>query len=158
MQQEDDLPLQLSFEERLAIASRRAMVPIAPGVDAYEPAPGVTDPPTYVLAKFALRKDGTYRCIPNQIRMARVNDELMALLGFPSSNERPAQYQTLRRLANAGFTEMVQISPGTWMLDVDGWFRLMRYCVQNPDCWEKGSEDRKTYLFRNNLGEWRARR
>ena len=145
------------LEARLKQASRGAMVPVAPGADVYVPAEGVNDAPEYVLAHFVQQKDGTYRCVPYQIRMARVNTELMSLLGFPSEPGRPVQYQTLRRLATAGFIDMVQVSPGTGMLDVDSWFRHLRYCMEHPECWEKGSEDRKTYLFLNNLGEQKAK-
>lgn len=149
---ENDLPL--SFEQRLAAATKKTMTQVAPGENVYTPEPG-QDAPEFVLAKFVrIQNTNTYKLIPYSQRMARVNEKLMSLLGFPSSQDRPVQYQTLRRLANAGFIEMIQISPGTWMLDVDSWFRHLRYCVQNPDCWEQGSEDRKTYLFRNNLGEW----
>lgn len=151
-----ETPEQLSFEQRLAAASRRTMTQVAPGENVYVPEEG-QNAPEFVLAKFVRRNDNTYKLIPYTLRMARVNEDLMALLGFHSAPGRPVQYQTLRRLANAGFIEMIQISPGTWMLDVDSWFRHLRYCVQNPDCWEQGSEDRKTYLFRNNLGEWRAK-
>lgn len=140
----------------MVAVTRRVMTQVAPGENVYVPEAG-HDAPEYVLAKFVPYKDGTYRLVPYMLRMARVNKELLALLGFPAAEGHQAQYQTLRRLAQAGFIEMIQISPGTWMLDVDSWFRHLRYCIQNPDCWEQGSEDRKTYLFENNLGEWRAK-
>ena len=62
------------------------------------------------------------------------------------------KYETLLRLARAGFIDMVKISPGCWLLDVDSWNRHLLRCMENPEMWDEGSPDLEEYRFANGLG------
>ena len=82
-----------------------------------------------------------------------------ALLGFPAragedGNER-CRYDTILRLGRAGFVDVVRVAPNTILLDLDSWYRHLADCMDNPDRWNEGGEDRETYLQANGLGGWK---
>ncbi|MBR3086570.1 MAG: hypothetical protein IKH04_09245, partial [Kiritimatiellae bacterium] len=87
---------------------------------------------------------------------ARLDARLLALLGFMSGS-RPGRYATLLRLARAGFVEMVKVSPGCWLLDLDSWHRHITACMDDPDMWEPGSEAVRRYNYANGLGGFGVR-
>jgi hypothetical protein len=129
------------------------MVRVAPDKHAWCPAPG-EKMPEYVICRWSKSADGLCRPIPVPMNMARVTADLLVLLGFGGTH-RKQTFHTLRRLATAGFVEMVHVSPGVWMLDLDSWFRHVAECVDNPDRWEEGGEDLRSYKFANGLGGWK---
>jgi len=87
-------------------------------------------------------------------RWVRLSAGLCAELGFRDVS-RYRKHETVMRLCRAGFIDMVQPSPGVWLLDIDSWFRHLKACAENPEMWEDGSEDRDTYLRLNALGGWK---
>ncbi len=95
---------------------------------------------------------GSFRPVPvGGGRWARLDAQLLALLGFRSGS-RPGRYATLLRLSRAGFVEMVKVSPGCWLLDLDSWHRHLTACMDDPEMWEPGSEAVRRYNFANGLG------
>ena len=50
---------------------------------------------------------------------------------------------------------MVRVAPNTILLDLDSWYRHLADCMDNPDRWNEGGEDRETYLQANGLGGWK---
>lgn len=130
------------------------MVRVAPGVHGWMPAPG-REVPAYVLCRWARATEGCWRPVPVGGRYARVGRELLALLGFNTGRDS-SRYETLYRLGRAGFVDMVKVSPGCWLLDLDSWFRHLSACMDDPDMWEEGSEARTRYEFANGLGRKRA--
>ena len=69
-------------------------------------------------------------------------------------NER-CRYDTILRLGRAGFVDVVRVAPNTILLDLDSWYRHLADCMDNPDRWNEGGEDRETYLQANGLGGWK---
>lgn len=141
---------------RLRASARPDMIRVAPDVHAWIPADKTSEPPNFCLCRWTKRSDGAYHPVPFATRLVRVTGELMACLGFTDGTRR-RRYETLMRLYRAGFVELVHASPGTWMLDLDSWYRHLAVCAENPDMWEEDSEDLKTYLQSNALGGWRRR-
>jgi len=113
------------------------MVMVAPGV--FSPEPNSTAPEMTVCGWHQV-SPGKYVPVPETQRMARVTDEMLTALGMP------AQKKTLRRLARAGFIEMLPIAPHTWALNIDSWFGHLRRVAEDCDFWEAG---------RGNLEEYR---
>ena len=108
-------------------------------------------PPKYVLCTWAKQQEGVHVPIPVAGRLVRVCPDLLALLGF-NTGRRSSRYETLYRLANAGFIEMVRISPGCWLLDLDSWYRHLSACMTDPFMWDEEAADRQRYLEVNALG------
>ena len=142
------------LSERLTALSKPDMIRVAPGQHAWIPADKAHPAPEYVVCRWSRTTDGAYRPIPVSGRWVRVTAELMANLGF-ESGRKYQRYETLFRLANAEFVDMVKVSPGCWMLDLDTWFRHMASCAEDPGKWDKDSEDFKNYIHKNALGGWR---
>ncbi len=140
-----------SLEERFHEATRPPMVRIAPGI--FAPVIDGGRAPKFTLAKYVDQHDGTYRLVPVLSQLVRVSNELLHLLGLSDSTSKKGSYNTLIRLANAGFVTMVKVSPKCYMLDLDSWARHISKCAKNPDRFEPGSPDREVYLFRNGLSE-----
>ena len=51
--------------------------------------------------------------------------------------------------------DVVRVAPNTILLDLDSWYRHLADCMDNPDRWNEGGEDRETYLQANGLGGWK---
>ena len=139
-----------SAGERAREAARPDMVRVAPGAHGWTPAPG-REAPAHVLCRWTRGADGLYRPVPVGGRYARVCRELIALLGF-NTGRRSSRYETLYRLSRAGFVDMVKVSPGCWLLDLDSWFRHLAACMDDPEMWDEGKEARRRYDFANGLG------
>lgn len=123
----------------------------APAV--YVPKPGGRVP-DLVLAKWVNNGEGKYHLVPVGGRMARLSKELCAELGFRDMNHN-RKYETMMRLHRAGYVELVKISPCCWMIDLDSWWRHLADCMDNPEMWDEGSEERDNYLKANGLGGWK---
>lgn len=123
----------------------------APAV--YVPKPG-TRVPDLVLARWSELSDGRYHLVPVAGRWARLSTELCTILGFRDMN-RNRKYETMMRLGRAGYIEIVKVSPGCWMLDLDTWWRHIADCMESPEMWDEGSEERANYLQKNGLGGWK---
>ncbi|MGI5868669.1 MAG: hypothetical protein ACOX9C_04385 [Kiritimatiellia bacterium] len=107
--------------------------------------------PQYVLCRWAKQPEGTYRPVPFPHRLIRMTPETTAMLGFRSGH-RNVRYDTLLRLARAGFIEAFRVSPNCWMLDLDSWFAHLSACMEDPEFWEPGGPARERYNQANGLG------
>ena len=106
------------------------------------------------MCTWSKQREGDFKPVPVAGRLVRVCPELLALLGF-NTGRRASRYETLYRLANAGYIEMVRISPGCWLIDLDSWYRHLSACMNDPYMWDEDAEDRNNYLRINALGGWR---
>ena len=168
---QDELP---GIAEAVREALRPDMVRVAPGRHAWVPAPhmagrvpgcvlcrweripegvGVTSPSSSPPAPTPTQNATApgWRPVPIGGRFSRVRSELVSLLGFNTGADAQ-KYETLLRLARAGFIDMVKVSPGCWLLDVDSWHRHLLRCMENPEMWDEGSPDLEEYRFANGLG------
>lgn len=144
-----------AFAARVAELTRPDMVRVAPDRDCWVPKPGAAVP-AFTVCRWVKRGDGMVP-IPVGGRWMRLSAELCAELGFRDVN-RYRKHETMMRLHRAGFIDMVQPSPGVWLLDIDSWYRHLKACADNPEMWEEGSDDRATYLRLNALGGWKRRK
>lgn len=152
-------PLTNSPTHQLTNSPTPAMVRVAPGRHAWVPKDAVTPPDAYVMCRWSKQEDGTYAPVPVAGRYVRLDSRTAALLGFPArvgedGNER-CRYDTILRLGRAGFVDVVRVAPNTILLDLDSWYRHLADCMDNPDRWNEGGEDRETYLQANGLGGWK---
>ena len=143
----------------LAAEPEPGMVRVAPGRHAWVPKDAATPPDAYVMCRWSKQEDGTYAPVPVAGRYVRLDSRTAALLGFPAranedGNER-CRYDTILRLGRAGFVDVVRVAPNTILLDLDSWYRHLADCMDNPDRWNEGGEDRETYLQANGLGGWK---
>ena len=145
-----------ALAERLRELARPDMVRVSPDRHAWIPARHVEQPPKYCLCRWSRGSDGHYSPLPVAGRWMRLTDELVAGLGF-SHGRRRTRWDTLMRLGRAGYIDIVHLSPGCWMLDLDSWFRHLAACAEDPELWDEDGEDRKNYLHVNGLGGWKAR-
>ena len=135
------------------------MVRVAPGRHAWVPKDATTPPDEYVMCRWSKQPDGTYAPVPVAGRYVRLDSRTATLLGFPAradedGNER-CRYDTILRLGRAGFIDVVRVAPNTVLLDLDSWYRHLADCIDDPDRWKEGGEDRETYLQANGLGGWK---
>ena len=141
--------------QRFRDLAKPDMLRVAPDRHAYVPKPGAQVPAMQV-GKFAPQADGTYSFVPVGGRWFRLCSELCSALGLRDMN-RNRKYETMMRLHRAGHIELVKISPGCWLLDMDSWYRHLAECMDNPEMWEEGSEERENYLHVNGLGGWKGK-
>jgi len=144
-----------STDERLKDLSRPDMVRVAPERYAWIPATHITEPPKFCLGRW-IKKGPEFRLIPAGGKWIRMTAEVAAELGWRGV-DRKSSYDTLKRLAAAGFIDFVHVAPGTHLLDLESWFRHLGDCMSNPDKWDKGSEDLETYQESNGLGGWKTK-
>ena len=143
----------------LDVAPEPNMVRVAPGRHAWVPKDAATPPDEYVMCRWSKQPDGTYAPVPVAGRYVRLDSRTATLLGFPArtgedGNER-CRYDTILRLGRAGFIDVVRVAPNTILLDLDSWYRHLADCMDDPDRWDEGGEDRETYLKANGLGGWK---
>ena len=124
--------------DRLKEATRPVMSQVAPGL--YAPyRSGSTKVAENCLCFWADKGDGTFYLIPHNQRLVRLDAELAELLGFRG------QYQTIRRLGEAGFVEVIQVAPHTFFINLDSWFNHLRRCAEEPEFWAKERKNLKAY-------------
>lgn len=143
----------------LSVEPEPDMVRVAPGRHAWVPKRAATPPPEYVVCRWSKQADGTWAPVPVAGRYVRLDSSTATLLGFPARAGADAcercRYDTILRLGRAGFVDLVRVAPNTILLDLDSWYRHLADCMDDPDRWEDGRDDRKTYLKANGLGGWR---
>lgn len=143
----------------LSVEPEPDMVRVAPGRHAWVPKRAATPPPEYVVCRWSKQADGTWAPVPVAGRYVRLDSSTATLLGFParagSDARERCRYDTILRLGRAGFVDLVRVAPNTILLDLDSWYRHLADCMDDPDRWEDGRDDRKTYLKANGLGGWR---
>ena len=130
------------------------MVRAAPGRHAWVPRDAAAPPDGYALCRWSRQPDGTYAPVPVGGRYVRLNSEVAETLGFGRGEDR-CRYDTILRLGRAGFVDTVRVSPNTWLLDLDSWYRHLAACMEDPERWDEGAEDREAYLKANGLGGWK---
>lgn len=121
------------------------MVRVAPGVHGWVPEDAETKVAEYVLCRWSRQGDGRYAPVPVGGTFAKLTPSLCEALGFAGGLD------TIKRLAIAGFVDASQVSPGVTLLDLDSWARHLAECMDDPEKWQDGSEDLRTYLWRNGL-------
>ena len=143
----------------LSVEPEPDMVRVAPGRHAWVPKRAATPPLEYVVCRWSKQADGTWAPVPVAGRYVRLDSSTATLLGFParagSDARERCRYDTILRLGRAGFVDLVRVAPNTILLDLDSWYRHLADCMDDPDRWEDGRDDRKTYLKANGLGGWR---
>ena len=143
----------------LSVEPEPDMVRVAPGRHAWVPKRAATPPPEYVVCRWSKQADGTWAPVPVAGRYVRLDSSTATLLGFPAragaGAREPCRHGTILRLGRAGFVDLVRVAPNTILLDLDSWYRHLADCMDDPDRWEDGRDDRKTYLKANGLGGWR---
>jgi len=149
----------LGLPPELPVEPEPSMVRVAPCRHAWVPKSAATPPDEYVMCRWSRQADGTFAPVPVAGRYVRLDSKTSTLLGFPKrevedGGER-CRYDTILRLGRAGFVDVVRISPGTMLLDLDSWYRHLADCMDDPERWDEGSEDRETYLKANDLGGWK---
>jgi len=162
----------LGLPPALDVEPEPSMIRVAPGRHAWVPKSAATPPDEYVLCRWSRQADGTFAPVPVAGRYVRLDSKTATLLGFPMragvgadaggenaaardvSGER-CRYDTILRLGRAGFIDVVRIAPSTILLDLDSWYRHLADCMDEPDRWDEGKEDRETYLKANDLGGWK---
>lgn len=149
----------VGIPQPLAVEPEPAMVRVAPGQHAWIPRSAATPPDRYVMCRWSRQPDGTYAPVPVAGRYVRLDSKTASLLGFPmragdDGGER-CRYDTILRLGRAGFVDVVRVAPNTILLDLDSWYRHLAGCMDDPERWEDGKEDRETYLKANGLGGWK---
>lgn len=124
------------IDKRLLEATRPDMVQVAPG--RFAPRPG-RKVPDMTIATWQANADGTYTAFPHTERMVKLNRKLTSLLGFPG------QFETIRRLARAGYVECIKLSPQVYMLNLDSWFGHLRRCAEDPEFWDPDGKNLRAY-------------
>jgi len=101
------------------------------------------NPPEQILAEVFHHADGTLgiRPLPGG-RFIRLSRSMVRLLGM----RRP---ETILRLGIAGFVEVARPSPGVTLLNLDSWLSHLRQTQDDPDFWEEGGENWRTYMMKN---------
>lgn len=125
----------------------------APAV--YVPKPG-GKVPDLVMARWSHNGNGQYHLVPVAGRWVRLTSELCSELGFRNTS-RARKYATMYRLHEAGYVELVKISPCCTLIDLDTWWRHLADCIENPEMWDEGSTERENYLKANGLGGWKQK-
>jgi hypothetical protein len=127
-----------TLTDRLKQATRPEMVEVAPGK--FAPKDPSIPLPEYTISKWERNGDGTWRVVPFKEPFVRLDVCLAALLGFPGR-----QCNTIRRLGEAGFVEMIRIAPGTTLLNLDSWFNHLRRCAEDPEFWQRQGGNFRAY-------------
>jgi len=125
------------------------MVRVSPGEYAWVPREGCT-PGKYVMCRWVKRSDGKFRPVSIGGKLVRLCPEVAAEMGFRHLNRR-VRYETIMRLWRADLIEMVKIAPQVYLLDIESWFRYLSECMENTEMWDKGSETRAEYRYKNGL-------
>ena len=122
--------------DRLKDATKPAMVLAAPGK--WVPYKAEL-PPDVSLCRWLANGDGTFSAIPFTERMVRLDQRLGNILGFAD------RWDTLRRLAGAGFIEIIQITPHCSMINLDSYYNHLRRCAEDSEFWDHDGEAYKAY-------------
>ena len=115
------------FAERARAATAPRMARVAPGY--WAPVEGSV--PDVTICTWQ-RQGAGYVPVPEETHMVRVTGGVLRALGM----ER--QMRTLKRLAQAGFVEMILVAPHTWMLNLDSWYNHLRRVAEDEEFWEEG--------------------
>ena len=121
---------------RLKDATRPAMVQVAPGRWMPQKKDQI---PEMSVCRWQSNADGTFTPLPMTERMVRITQDLVTLLGFPG------QWNTITRLARAGFIETLQVAPHVTLLNLDSWYNHLRRVAEDSEFWSADGENFKEY-------------
>jgi len=125
------------------------MVRVGPEEHAWVPRESCK-PSKYIVCRWVSGRDGKFRPVPVGGRFVRLCPEVAAELGFRHMDRR-VRYETIMRLWRADLIEMVKIAPQCYLLDIDSWYRYLAECAEDPEMWDKGTEVRADYRYKNGL-------
>jgi hypothetical protein len=115
---------------QLRAAARPAMIRVAPNL--YAPDPACPKVPEFSIGKYVEVAPDKFQFVPVLENFVRVSDEMLKKLGIAR------QWRTLVRLARAGFVEMIQIAPHTYLLNLDSYYGHVARCAEEgEDFWGK---------------------
>jgi hypothetical protein len=120
----------------MRMLTRPTMVQVSPG----RFVPSTDESPDYTVCIWRECDGGQYELVPETTRLVRVNARLLRALGMLH------QERTMRRLALAGFIEMLPVAPATWVLNLDSWFNHLRRVAEDEEFWESGRGNLEEYL------------
>lgn len=123
--------------ERLRKATAPEMLEVAPG--RFAPRIEQADVSEYTLARWRRNPDGMYTAVPFTERLVRMDSGLARLLGFGGD------WNTLRRLGRAGFIELIVVTPGCSLINLDSWFNHLRRCAEEPEFWDRDGKNFREY-------------
>jgi len=75
-------------------------------------------------------------------RYIRLSHRTVKILGFNRTT-------TILRLGFAGFVEVAHPSPEVYLLNLDSWYSHLQKTQDNPDFWEEGGDNWRTYMFKS---------
>ena len=130
-------PNETPLVDRLREATKPMMVKVAPGK--WAPAKPHSKLPYMTVCFWQDNGDGTFSPIPVTERLVKLDSDVALKLGFDG------QYNTLRRLGEAGFVEIVKAAPGLTLLNIDSWFNHLRRCAEDPEFWDRKRKNFQTY-------------
>jgi hypothetical protein len=123
----------LPQDHRVAIAGTPHAVEVVPGKT-------VADLPKAVMPRVGVADwlpagDGTYRAVARiHEKFVRVTSRLIAQLGLGVS------MQTLHRMGRAGFIDMPQVTPNTYLLSIESVYAHFRAVKDDPEFWARRIE------------------
>ncbi len=122
---------------RLRRKAANPMIEVAPGK--WVPKDSEKRIQEFVIARVDRAPDGTYKLTPQFDTMVRVDRQLVTLLGLKGN------WNVLRRLGRGGWVEMIKISPGCTLINLDTWFNHLRRCAEDDEMWAKGGANYLEY-------------
>jgi len=126
-----------SIRSKLGNAAKKGMRQVSPGV--YVPEDASMDVPEVAICAFVRNRDNTYKLEVVAERLVRLTDDVIRALGLVG------QRATLRRLARAGFVEIVQVAPKVRLLNLDSYFNHLRRVTEDEDFWDRDGGNFKLY-------------
>jgi hypothetical protein len=140
---------------RLADAAKADMARVAPGVHVWKPKAGAAVPDT-VMCRWVPKAADGWMPVPIAGRYVRLTAALAGRLGFRDA-DKARRYDTLVRLSRAGFIEILHVSPGCYMLELDSWHRHLAEVSEDEEFWAEGRGNREKYFEANGLGGWKRK-
>lgn len=133
------VPVRKYLEGRI---NQPVMRQVSPG--RYVPVDGYVTPDR-CLAEWKRNADGTFTAVPYTDRMARLDKDLLILLGLYNDDHGHGSFNTMYRLHRAGFIEMVKAAPRMYLLNLDSWFNHLARVAEDPDFWAEGNGNIEAY-------------
>ena len=87
--------------------------------------------PDVCLVSFRRMPDGTLELQPITDRLVALTEPIIKKLGFTDGDA-----STLRRLATAGFIEIVRVSPHRRLINLDSYYNHLRRVAKDPEFWD----------------------
>jgi hypothetical protein len=131
------VPNETPLVDRLREATKPVFVQAAPGK--WVPCKPHEKHPYMTISYWHDNGDGTYTPYPVTERLVKLDSSVATKLGFDG------QYNTLRRLAEAGFIETIKVAPGLTLINVDSYFNHLKRTSEDPEFWDRKGRNFQTY-------------